>query len=480
MLEPGAIVGPYKVETLLGKGGIAAVYKVRHRNLRSAHALKVLFTTDPDSKDRLLREGRVQASLRHPNIVAVTDVMEVDGAPALVMEYVSGPSLFNWLGENRPDEDVALELFRGIVLGLQAAHEAGVVHRDLKPENVLLAPTNDGLIPKVCDFGLVKLLSGRTNTLSGVGFGTPEYMAPEQIQDAANVDSRADLWALGCLLYEIVTGRSAFVADDVAKIYDKVRAADYDDPTRYCPDLDPRIQECIRWLLEVDPDRRIGSAREVFDMLYERSATGQLGSPSNPATRSLDTSASNPPVVRFTSREARRTARVPVSVFGAITVLVALATAGITIWAMRGARPEVVIIEPPPPAPVEAPGDVEPSERPDAVEPEPPAPLEPERPPPNVPPTNAEPVVPEPPPVRRRTVAKVTPTGDAREVVLLGDDGAAFVLPGEVPAGRYDIQADFGEGSQVPAGSVVVLADDDLTLRCSSFVFRCAPVQEDP
>ena len=139
MLRIGHTIDRYRIEALIGQGGMAAVYRARHAQLDSLHAVKVLFITAPQVRERLLREGKVQANLRHTNVVSVTDVLEVQGAPALVMEYVDGPALDHWLLNNKPTLDEALFLFRGILRGVSAAHERGVIHRDLKPANILLA-----------------------------------------------------------------------------------------------------------------------------------------------------------------------------------------------------------------------------------------------------------------------------------------------------------------------------------------------------
>jgi len=336
MLAPGSIVGAYKVVRLIGKGGIAAVYKVQHRQLRSFHALKVLFTTDQDSAERLIREGRVQAVLSHPNIVAVTDVMEVDGAPALVMEYVSGPSLLDWLQSNKPPLDAVLDLYRGIVLGIDVAHAAGVVHRDLKPENILLAPTQQGIIPKVCDFGLVKVLAGDSATLAGVGFGTPEYMAPEQTEDAANVDSRADLWALGCLLYEMTTGHSAFEGSDVAAIYEAVRKGRYEPPRSHVADLPEHVIDTIHGLLQVDPDERTETASEVLENLFGLTPAAPMYTPSHGA-QGLSLNRLSTPVVSVITEPP--TAEWSTATVIGLCVAIAVITATFTVVLMQLVAP---------------------------------------------------------------------------------------------------------------------------------------------
>ena len=184
MLSPGDKVERYRVEALVGEGGMAVVYRVRHETLGSLHALKVLTFTSSRIRSRIVLEGRIQAQLRHPNIVPVTDVLEVNGSPALVMAYVEGPTLEEWIHGNSPVVlDQAEKLFDGIVAGIAEAHANHLVHRDLKPANVLLADTSRGLVPRITDFGIAKALAPVSDsgdqTRSGVAMGTPAYMAPE-------------------------------------------------------------------------------------------------------------------------------------------------------------------------------------------------------------------------------------------------------------------------------------------------------------
>ena len=210
MLALGASVGQYIVERVIGRGGMATVYRVRHRDLGTQHALKVLHVQRRGLRERFLQEGRLQANIRHPNLVAVTDVVWSGEHPGLVLELVDGPTLADVVAQGPLPVTEALRLFRQIVDGVHHAHAQGLVHRDLKPQNVLLGTGTDGLRQaRVADFGIAKVLAGSEEpalTRSGMPIGTPRYMAPEQIRDASRVDARADIFSLGCILYEMVCG----------------------------------------------------------------------------------------------------------------------------------------------------------------------------------------------------------------------------------------------------------------------------------
>ncbi|MCA9489475.1 MAG: serine/threonine protein kinase, partial [Myxococcales bacterium] len=203
LLDTGTRIDRYVVLDVIGQGGMAVVYRVRHESLGSLHALKVVGVPSRSIMQRLLAEGKAQARVRHRNIVAVHDVIEVDGSPGLVMEYVNGPSLDGLIHHVQLDLVTIDRVGRALLRGVQAAHDAGLIHRDLKPANVLVSLEDDGLIPKIADFGLVKDVAGGSDTRTGSMMGTPNYMSPEQIRDTKSVDHRTDLFALGAILYEL-------------------------------------------------------------------------------------------------------------------------------------------------------------------------------------------------------------------------------------------------------------------------------------
>jgi hypothetical protein len=275
VLQSGAVVEKYEVIRPLGEGGMAMVYLVRHRTLQTLHALKVLTVTGKSLRERLVEEGRVQARLLHPNVVRVVDVVDVDGQPGLVMDYVDGPDLHDWIVEHQPDPAQAEALFRGIVAGVKAAHDQGLIHRDLKPANVLVATQPDGtLVPKVADFGLSKAVHGdapgKGRTRSGMPMGTPAYMAPEQIRDAAHVDARADIFSLGCILHELVAHSTAFDGDDAITIFNAVLADQRTPLPAARPGVPKHLADTVDACLVADRDQRLASCDELLEVLAGR------------------------------------------------------------------------------------------------------------------------------------------------------------------------------------------------------------------
>ncbi len=266
LLEPGTLLdNRYEVVSKLGEGGMATIYLVRHLGLRSLHALKVpdprLFQS-PEARQRFTNEGRIQALLRHPHIAQVTDIV-VTPVPGLVMEYVEGGTLGELCEQSpggRLDLAVLRELFPPVLGAMEEAHGHRVVHRDLTPGNILLSKGHQGRMhPKVTDFGIAKVEeeeSQRYRTRTGVLLGTRPYMSPEQIRGAAEVDARTDIFALGAILYEAVTGRVAFDADSDFEMMTRISEGRYTPPEQVVPGLPEGLVQCIRKALAVDPAER--------------------------------------------------------------------------------------------------------------------------------------------------------------------------------------------------------------------------------
>ncbi len=260
-LQPGRAIDRYTVLRLLGVGGTARVWEVRHRSLGTTHALKVLTWADPSLQRRLLREGRAQAQLDHPNLVPVSDIVEVNGAPGLLMPFIEGPALDELLAGYQPTRDEAVALVRGITEGVAFAHAAGFVHRDLKPGNVLLDLRGERIAPRVADFGLVTGGRDLTHTRPGAVMGTLTYAAPEQLVDSRSADARADLWSLGVMLYELATGERPFRGLTIGEILDAQRAGA--DVTAAPEDL----RAVVSALLVADPTERLATAEALLAAL---------------------------------------------------------------------------------------------------------------------------------------------------------------------------------------------------------------------
>jgi len=281
-LAVGARLGPYEVLSPLGSGGMGEVYRARDTKLGRDVALKVLpeaFVADPERVGRFQREAKTLASLSHPNIATIHGLEEARGVAALVLELVEGPTLADRIAQGALPLDEALPVARQIAEALEAAHEQGIIHRDLKPANIKI--TSDGRV-KVLDFGLAKALDPASAinasatvsptismqaTQAGVILGTAAYMSPEQARGRP-VDRRADIWAFGVVLYEMVTGRKPFGGDDVGDVLASV--------IKEQPSLEAvpaPLRRLLQRCLEKDPKKRLRDISGVALLLEEPLAT---------------------------------------------------------------------------------------------------------------------------------------------------------------------------------------------------------------
>jgi serine/threonine-protein kinase len=264
----------YRMEALLGRGGMGVVYRAWHLRLNRAVALKMLLAgpcARPEELERFLREAEAVAALRHPNIVQVYDVGDVDGRPYFTMEFIEGGNLGEQIqGVPQPARQGAA-LVATLADAIHAAHQNGIVHRDLKPGNILL--TADGT-PKVTDFGLARRLQGEGGlTLSGVPMGTPSYMAPEQARgNKGAVGPATDVYALGAILYELLTGRPPFRAESATATLQQVVADEPVPPARLNPRVPRDLQTICLKCLYKESHKRYGSAQALAEDLrrFER------------------------------------------------------------------------------------------------------------------------------------------------------------------------------------------------------------------
>jgi eukaryotic-like serine/threonine-protein kinase len=304
----GQCIGPYHVSALIGTGGMGEVYSARDTKLNRIVALKVLperFALDPERSARFTREAQVLATLNHPNIGAIYGLEESHGAQALVLELVDGETLAEQVARGPLPLARALAIARQIADALDAAHKKGVIHRDLKPANVKV--TRDGIV-KVLDFGLAKAVGdddsawnlghspmpilGKTG--DGMMLGTAAYMSPEQARGKP-VDKRTDIWAFGCVLYEMLTGRAAFARETVA---DTLAATVEGDPEWTALPLatPPAIIRLLRHCLEKEIARRLHDAANVRSEIDEAPSSNRL-----PAERAASIA-----VLAFTDMSAAR------------------------------------------------------------------------------------------------------------------------------------------------------------------------------
>jgi Tol biopolymer transport system component len=302
-LAAGTRLGPYEILSPLGAGGMGEVYRARDAKLGRDVAIKVLPDTvaaDPERLARFQREAQVLASLNHPHVGAIYGLEKSGETEALVLELVEGETLAERIARGPVPVEEALEVARQIADALEAAHEKGIVHRDLKPANVKLTP--EGKV-KVLDFGLAKAMTASGGgsspevshsptltaqaTQAGVVIGTAAYMSPEQARGKA-VDKRADIWAFGAVLYEMLSGRKAFEGETVSDVLAAVLRADID--WEALPAATPSsVRRVLRRCLERDPKARfhdIADARIEMDEVPEASPASQAPALARPASRS--------------------------------------------------------------------------------------------------------------------------------------------------------------------------------------------------
>jgi serine/threonine protein kinase len=527
MLEIGRIIdGRWRIEAEIGEGGVARVFRVRHTRLDTLNALKVLKVHSADIAQRLAREGQVQAKLRHENVLEVTDVFDVDGAPGLLMRYIEGPPLNRWLANHQPPVAQAEMLFRGILSGVARAHSLGIIHRDLKPGNILLMSDGARLVPKVADFGLAKVLSEDQMrpdaTRSGIAMGTPAYMAPEQFRGTRDVDQRADIFALGCILYELVCGQRPFGGNDMLGIHNAVAAGRYVPPEHRVPTLPWHLTKTIQASLEPNPDLRPDSCESLFTMLDDPArvwspgiglglaAGGEGGNTLSPASEPRRLAASARAAAKFTSASTspapdpslpsleapwsdvatpagqagtRAWPKRTVAVLGTALVLTA---APLAAWRMSlgEADTNVQTAVPEPSGTVDTgvstASDAGPS--PGVSSPEAPTAILATR----VAPTTgalrkSATIAAAPSSVPAETTPRPGPPmatvrvgGDPAVVTLVDDAGVAWG-PGPVPAGRYDVDASFGDETIKGVAEVILTEGQAITLTCRAKFARCTP-----
>lgn len=265
--RPLSFAGEYELMQMIGRGGMGIVYLARQRGLKRKVAYKVLTqlgSLDPETLGRFQGEAETLAKLQHSGIVQVFDSGTTNGSPYLAMEYVSGGNLADRLHAGRMDPRAAAAIIATVAAAVGHAHAHGIIHRDLKPANILL--TEDGQ-PKVADFGLARDLACEHVTRTGFIAGTPCYMSPEQLSGRRDLASTGDVWALGVILYEMLTGTVPFAGSDPTQILTNILRHDPVSPRQWQPHLPRDLETICLKCLQKEPHRRYASGLELADDL---------------------------------------------------------------------------------------------------------------------------------------------------------------------------------------------------------------------
>jgi len=303
--EPGTVLADkYRLDALLGEGGMGTVYSATHLLLKAPVAIKVI-DREVSSGDvalaRFMREAQAAAALRSPHVVQVLDYGSAEGSPFMVMELLEGENLaqrIERVGRLTPGE--TYRVMSHVARAVAKAHEAGIVHRDLKPDNVFLVHNEGDELAKVLDFGVAKVeataLGGGSHTRTGSLLGTPYYMSPEQAQGNKEVDHRSDLWALAVIAFECLTGKRPFFSDGLGDIVLQICVRDIPKPSSVA-DVPDGFDQWFARATQREPQDRFQSARELSEALRE--ALGVQREPSGSVPESQWSTAAAPPVARI-------------------------------------------------------------------------------------------------------------------------------------------------------------------------------------
>ena len=312
MLRPGDRLGErYQLIEQIASGGMGTLWRAHHVELEVDVALKVVSprTADPGAFKRFKREAQAAAKLRSPNIVQVLDYGEFDGQPYLAMELLRGEDLSLRLARlGRIPFGECVKIVDGVAKALQLAHDANIVHRDLKPANIFLEKVGEDEVVKVLDFGVAKDLNSAaepgTATASGV-VGSPAYMSPEQVW-SHQVGHRADIWAMGVVAFEMLTGKNPFADETLAKVFERIVREPLPKPSQFDSDLPAELDAFFERALARSPKERIGSARDFADAFRAALDGREAPPPSRRPVRDTETQRAAAETSRTTITERKR------------------------------------------------------------------------------------------------------------------------------------------------------------------------------
>jgi eukaryotic-like serine/threonine-protein kinase len=269
VFEPGSHFGVYVVGACIGEGGMARIYRAEHAGLRRQVALKVLihgFSRDLEGRERFLREARIAAAIKHPNVVNIFDVGVHDDIPYLVMELLEGTDLEAMIAAKGPlDESLILDIMVPVVAGLTAVHDAGIVHRDLKPGNIFLSKGRyEDLEPKLLDFGISKAPDPDQRRITNHGhlMGTPFYMSPEGVR-CGELTPLSDQYSLAVVMYECATGRAPYLGANLHDLVHMISTGSYRPPDELNPRVSKRLAGIITRAMSLEPERRFPDLRAM-------------------------------------------------------------------------------------------------------------------------------------------------------------------------------------------------------------------------
>jgi serine/threonine protein kinase len=305
--EGDLIAGKYRVEKILGKGGMGSVYSARHQTTNRVFALKLMASSlsgDPDAKERFIREAKLAGSIDHPGVVDIYDVGYHDVSLYMVMDLLRGESLGQRLKRGALSTAEAVHLMMGVLKGVAAAHAKGIVHRDLKPDNIFLhrEAGRQEEEPKILDFGVSKSLVGATGlpalTQTGTMLGTPIYMSPEQVHGSKYVDRRTDIYSLGVILYQMLSGQLPFQAENFASLVLEIVSGKPKPLESLVPGLPEGLSAVVMRAMAASADDRYPEAESMaralapFDVL---AAPGTRSPSARPTVQEAQPLSSAPP-----------------------------------------------------------------------------------------------------------------------------------------------------------------------------------------